>query len=96
MHLWYQQCFGQAGEPLTSLADGVATWPETATTVAVRLTATGDVEIRAPLGLQDLIKAVCRRNLRRVSKAEFRAEAAQDPASRSGGPVSRPARAGAE
>jgi uncharacterized protein len=37
-------------EPLMSIADAVATWPETATAVAVRLSHDGEVEVCAPLG----------------------------------------------
>ncbi|HEX6674024.1 MAG TPA: nucleotidyltransferase family protein [Actinomycetes bacterium] len=37
VHTWYRRRFGVAVEPLASAADGVATWPETATAVAVRL-----------------------------------------------------------
>ena len=37
VHTWYPRRFGVAVEPLVSAADGVATWPETATAVAVRL-----------------------------------------------------------
>ncbi len=37
VHTWYPRRFGVAVEPLASAADGVATWPETATAVAVRL-----------------------------------------------------------
>jgi hypothetical protein len=40
VHLWYEQRFGDAVEPLRSAADGVATWPETATAVAVAWTTT--------------------------------------------------------
>jgi hypothetical protein len=37
VHTWYGRVFGGRVAPLTSAADGVATWPETATAVAVRL-----------------------------------------------------------
>ena len=33
VHLWYPQVFGVEVQPLASSADGVATWPETATAV---------------------------------------------------------------
>jgi uncharacterized protein len=29
VHLWYERRFGQAVGPLTSIAEAVATWPET-------------------------------------------------------------------
>jgi uncharacterized protein len=65
----YARVFGgQAGQvaPLRSAADGVATWPETATAVAVRLDAHDRLEVVAPCGLEDLFNLVCRRNPRRV------------------------------
>jgi hypothetical protein len=68
VHTWYPSKFGGGPvEPLTSIADAVATWPETATAVVVRLTHHGDVEICAPLGVADLLDGVWRRNPRRVS-----------------------------
>ncbi len=57
--------------PLASTADGVATWPETATAVAVHLTEDGRLAIVAPCGLSDLLDGVCRRNPRRVSVEEY-------------------------
>ena len=72
VHLWYERRFGHAVRPLRSTADGVATWPETATAVALRLTGDGRLEILAPCGLADLLDGVCRRNPRRVSVAEYR------------------------
>ena len=58
--------------PLTSSADGVATWPETATAVAVRLLDDDHIQVVAPCGLGDLFGLVCRRNPRRVSVAHYR------------------------
>jgi hypothetical protein len=68
VHTWYPSKFGGGPvEPLTSIADAVATWPETATAVAVRLSRDSEVEICAPLGLADLVDGVWRCNPRRVS-----------------------------
>ncbi|MGI5214374.1 nucleotidyltransferase family protein [Plantactinospora sp. CA-290183] len=68
VHVWYAGKFGgRPVEPLLSIADAVATWPETATAVAVRLDRAGAVEICAPLGLTDLLAGVWRRNPRRAS-----------------------------
>jgi uncharacterized protein len=72
VHLWFADYFGHAVEPLHSLAEAVATWPETATAVAVTLTATDSIEVIAPLGLQDLFDMVVRRNPRRVSIETYR------------------------
>lgn len=72
VHIWYQSRFGVSVPPLVSAADGVATWPETATAVAVRLRADEALEVLAPYGLADLLGGVCRRNPRRVTVEEYR------------------------
>lgn len=72
VHLWYESRFGVAVEPLISAADGVGTWPETATSVALRLQADDRLEIVAPCGLDDLLDGVYRRNPRRVTVEEYR------------------------
>ena len=72
VHLWYESRFGVAVEPLTSVADGVGTWPETATSVGLRLQVDDRLEIVAPCGLDDLLGGVCRRNPRRVTTEEYR------------------------
>ena len=71
VHTWYQRRFGFTVAPLKSSAEGVATWPETATAVAVRLDANDDLQVTAPCGLDDLLNGVCRRNPRRVSVDEY-------------------------
>jgi uncharacterized protein len=60
------------GGPLRSDADGVATWPESATAVAVRLLPDDRIQVVAPCGLDDLFGLVCRRNPRRVTLAHYR------------------------
>jgi uncharacterized protein len=57
VHLWYQSRFGVGVPQLVSAADGVATWPETATAVAVRRCAddalsggVGALRARGPAG----------------------------------------------
>jgi uncharacterized protein len=72
VHLWYEGRFGSAVDPLLSTADGVGTWPETATAVAVQLRGDGELAIVAPCGLTDLLTGVWRRNPRRVTVAEYR------------------------
>jgi uncharacterized protein len=72
VHLWYARRFGYEVPPLTSSADGVATWPETATAVGLRLTDDDRLLVEAPFGLDDLLGMVHRRNPRRVSVAEYR------------------------
>lgn len=72
VHLWYPRVFGVEVEPLTSCADAVATWPETATAIGIRLLADDSIEVVAPCGLDDLFGLICRRNPRRVTEEQFR------------------------
>jgi hypothetical protein len=46
--------------PYTSATDAMTRWPETATAVAVRLGAEGELEVAAPFGLDDLFNLVVR------------------------------------
>ena len=71
VHTWYGRVFGGEVAPLTSSADGVATWPETATAVAVRLLPDDRLQVVAPCGLDDLFGLVCRRNPRRVGVQQY-------------------------
>jgi uncharacterized protein len=71
VHLWYQQSFGFAVPALTSSAEAVGTWPETATSIGVRLHADDTLEIVAPCGLSDLFELILRRNPCRVTRAIF-------------------------
>jgi len=67
VHTWYHAYFG--GPPVRAFSgvhDAVATWPETATCVAVRLAACG-LEVCAPYGLADLLDGVWRANPVRVT-----------------------------
>jgi hypothetical protein len=84
VHTWYHGRFGgEPVAPLLSIADAVATWPETATAVAVRLAPRGGIELCAPLGLADLLDGVWRRNPRRASLAVSLARLARhQPATR--------------
>jgi hypothetical protein len=67
VHLWYEGRFGYAVEPLASTADAVATFPETAVCVGVRLLADDTLRVEAPYGLDDLLGLVNRHNPARAS-----------------------------
>jgi hypothetical protein len=84
VHTWYARTFGGAPvAPLTSIADAVGTWPETATAVAVQLDPHGAVHVCAPLGLADLLGGVWRRHPRRISLSRsLERLGRQDPARR--------------
>ena len=71
VHLWYRKKFGYTVEPLSSTAAAVATWPETATCVGLRLSHDDQLLIEAPCGLDDLLGLVHRRNPARVSIEEY-------------------------
>ena len=74
---------GDPVEPLVSIRDAVGTWPETATAVAVRLTHADVIQVCAPLGLEDLLGGIWRRNPRRISIEQSLSRLArQQPASR--------------
>ncbi len=72
VHLWFEQHFGHAVAPLRSLEDAVASWPEFATAVGLRLDDDGRLHVIAPLGLDDLFGMVVRRNPARVSLQAYR------------------------
>lgn len=68
VHLWYAGKFdGTPYPPARSIGDAVSRWPETATSVAVRLDDRDELEVLAPCGLADLLGGVWRRNPAQVS-----------------------------
>ncbi len=72
VHTWFEDCFGHPVQPLRSLVEAVASWPEYATCVGVALSNRGRIEIIAPWGLEDLFGLVVRRNPARVSLETYR------------------------
>ena len=69
VHTWYHRYFGGLrDEPFGCVHDAVATWPETATCVAVRQGPDG-IEVCAPHGLGDLLGGIWRVNPVRVTPA---------------------------
>jgi hypothetical protein len=71
VHHWFQSHYGSAVPPLRSLAEGVASWPEFATCVGVTLDQSGQCEVVAPHGLEDLFQMVIRWNSQRVPKSVY-------------------------
>jgi hypothetical protein len=67
VHLWYPARFGLEVEPFTSTADAVATFPETASCIGLRLRSDDSLHVVAPHGLDDLLGCVCRHNPTRVT-----------------------------
>ena len=72
VHLWFEREFGHAVEPLRSLDEAVASWPEYATAVGLRLDDDDRLHVIAPHGLADLFAMVVRRNPVRVSVETYR------------------------
>jgi uncharacterized protein len=77
IHQWLTDASGAPVPPFRSLAEAVASWPETATCVAVRLNTDDSIGVIAPLGLEDLFDMVVRRNPARVGVEAFRKRVAQ-------------------
>jgi uncharacterized protein len=77
VHLWYPRIFGIDVSPFRSCAEAVATFPETATCVGVRLLADDDMLVVAPHGLDDLFGCVCRHNPTRVSAGFYERRVAE-------------------
>ncbi|MBO9354954.1 hypothetical protein GG851_13225 [Bordetella petrii] len=71
VHEWLVDDSGHAVAPLTSLEDGLATWPEFATCVGVHLDINDSVHVIAPYGLADLFELRVRHNPRRASYSTF-------------------------
>lgn len=57
--------------PYASCADAIRCWPETASAVAVKLDAAGNLELLAPLGLADLSAGIIRPTTRFRSKMDI-------------------------
>lgn len=72
VYLWYAEYFGREAPPLSTLEEMIATWPETATAVAVRLTIKDQLDVIAPFGFSDLLNMVVRWNPARVSLEYYR------------------------
>lgn len=72
VHLWYEEYFGKPVEPFHSLSEALASWPEFATCVGVRLEDDDSLIVIAPHGLADLFEMKIRRNPTRIDLEAFR------------------------
>ncbi len=72
VHRWFEGYFGHPVEPLCSLQEAVASWPEYATSVGLTLNRDDSIDVIAPHGLDDLFNCVVRRNPTRVSIDTYR------------------------
>lgn len=71
VHLWYEKYFGAPMSAVKSLEEGVASWPEYATCVGVRLEADNSLSVIAPHGLDDLFELKIKHNPSNVSVATY-------------------------
>ena len=72
VHLWFEEYFGYSVLPLESIEEAVSTWPETVTSIGVRLLSNEELYICAPFGLEDLFNLTLRRNPKRVTLEQFK------------------------
>ncbi|NIE98406.1 nucleotidyltransferase family protein [Acinetobacter sp. Tr-809] len=72
VHTWYCKENGERIQPLASIEHALLLWPDTATAIAVRLNVSGELELIAPFGLQDLFELKLRWNPALVSYATFK------------------------
>jgi uncharacterized protein len=77
VHQWFAEHFGHSVEPLLSLEEAIASWPEFATAVGITLGPDNSLRVIAPHGLEDLFAMVVRRNPTRVSLETYRLRVAQ-------------------
>ena len=75
VHLWFEEYFGYSVSPLKSSEEAITTWPETSTSVGVRLLPNDELYVFAPFGLDDLFNMTLRRNPKRVTLELFRERA---------------------
>jgi uncharacterized protein len=76
VHLWYEQKFGYPILPYQSTAAAIATFPTTATSVAVRCSG-ARLEWCAPYGLDDLLGLIVRPNKIQITAAIYDAKMAR-------------------
>lgn len=77
VHTWFERYFGYYVQPLQSLEEVVATWPEFATSVGITLSDKDRLDIIAPHGLEDLFAMQIQRNPTRVSIKAYRSRVLQ-------------------
>ena len=73
VHCWYEAKFGKPLAPYSSIPDAVASFPTTATSLAVRPLGE-DIGIVAPFGLSDLFARIVRPNKLLVTQSVYEAK----------------------
>ncbi|WP_077927799.1 nucleotidyltransferase family protein [Wohlfahrtiimonas populi] len=72
VHQWYDKYFSKKIEAFSCLEEAIATWPETATAVAIKLNNNNELDIIAPFGLADLLQMIIRWNPTLVDYAYYK------------------------
>ncbi len=68
VHIWYEEKFGYAIKPYTSLEDAINSWPTTATSLGLRRDKNGDWVIYAPFGVKDIFGMRIKANTRQITE----------------------------
>lgn len=76
VHIWYREKFGYEIPAYPNLEAAVATWPTTATAVAISF-AKNELNIVAPLGLEDLLNCIVRPNKRQITEEIYERKVAR-------------------
>lgn len=71
VHLWYEKHFGYSINQSKSVENSIRTWPTMATCVGVR-NVSGQLQVYAPYGLDDLFNMVVRPNKVKITKEIYR------------------------
>ena len=71
VHEWYRLENGKTIAAFSSIEEALLGWPETATAIALRLSAQNKIEYIAPFGLEDLFELKLRWNANLVSYQTF-------------------------
>jgi hypothetical protein len=71
VHRWLPRGCEPDASPFECLLDGVRSWPEIATAVAVRIQPNDELEVLAPVGLGDLFNLVVRPNTQCTNSSAY-------------------------
>lgn len=68
VHLWYEKKFNKNIPPYASVGEAICTWPTTASAIGVSYKGSGDYDIYAPFGLEDLFEMIIRPNKKLITE----------------------------
>jgi uncharacterized protein len=71
VHIWYPRSYGFAIKPYSSVEEGIASWPTTATAIGVKMELDGHLTTYSPYGLEDLFELIVRPNKRQITRAIY-------------------------